>query len=115
MTHAGESDAVASDLTAAIAVGQADPVAAVETALRRAASASHLGAFLRLDADNALSGARTARVGPLRGVPIAVKDNIHVAGEPTSAGSAGLLADRSDTDATVVARLRAAGAVPFGK
>lgn len=52
--------------------------------------------------------------GPLAGIPVAVKDNIDVAGIPTSAGCA-RLTEPAEQDATVVARLRAAGAVPIGK
>src|ERR1043166_6912828 len=51
---------------------------------------------------------------PLYGVPFAVKDNIDVAGMPTTAACPDF-AYTAKTDATAVARLRAAGAVPVGK
>jgi allophanate hydrolase len=51
---------------------------------------------------------------PLRGVPFAVKDNIDVAGLPTTAACPAF-AYTAKTDATCVARLRAAGAIPIGK
>ncbi|MEU6642586.1 allophanate hydrolase [Saccharomonospora sp. NPDC046836] len=51
---------------------------------------------------------------PLAGTAVAVKDNIDVAGLPTTAGSRAFAYD-PDRDATAVARLRAAGAVVIGK
>ena len=54
-------------------------------------------------------------VGPLHGVPIGIKDIIDVAGLPTRAGAAAFAHSLPDRDATLVARLRAAGAVILGK
>lgn len=51
---------------------------------------------------------------PLYGIPFAIKDNIDLAGVPTTAGCPDF-AYRPDKDATVVARLIAAGAIPMGK
>jgi aspartyl-tRNA(Asn)/glutamyl-tRNA(Gln) amidotransferase subunit A len=48
-------------------------------------------------------------------VPIAIKDVINVKGEPCTCGSKMLLPYRSNYDATVIAKLRAAGAIPFGR
>jgi aspartyl-tRNA(Asn)/glutamyl-tRNA(Gln) amidotransferase subunit A len=62
------------------------------------------------------SDARWAKrklLGPLDGVPFAVKDNIAIAGLPTHAGTM-VVKDPAQADATVVARLRAAGAVLIG-
>src|SRR6478735_2167059 len=53
--------------------------------------------------------------GPLHGVPVLVKDNLDVAGLPTTAGSVALQNSIPDRDSGVVAKLRAAGAVILGK
>jgi amidase len=59
---------------------------------------------------------RHARRGPLDGIPVLVKDNIDTADrQPTTAGSLALLQSRPAQDATVMARLRRAGAVLLGK
>jgi amidase len=58
--------------------------------------------------------ARGAARGPLEGIPVLVKDNIAVAGQPATAGSPALARAESG-DAFLVARLRAAGAVILGK
>src|SRR4051794_15453648 len=53
--------------------------------------------------------------GPLHGIPVLVKDNLDVAGLPTTAGNVALQNSVPDKDSTVVAKLRAAGAVILGK
>ncbi len=65
----------------------------------------------RLDAQRA----RGIVKGPLHGVPILVKDNIETRELPTTAGSLALVNNRTGRDATVVERLRSAGAVILGK
>ena len=116
----GSISAVAARLRA----GEISPVALVEQALARLdALDTRLNAFQIVIAEQALADARHAEAelaaghdrGPLHGVPVAAKDLFDVAGLPTAAGSqirAGVIASE---DATVVARLRAAGAVVIGK
>src|SRR5579871_1198894 len=59
--------------------------------------------------------ARGQDPGPLAGVPVALKDNLCTRGHPTTAASRILEGYRPPYDATVVERLRAAGAVAIGK
>ncbi len=80
-----------------------------------------LGAFISVRAERALAEADAAQQrlnagerGPLLGIPIAVKDNLDLAGELATHGTS----ERSriaDTDSEVVRRLRAAGAIVLGK
>ena len=53
--------------------------------------------------------------GTLHGIPVAIKDIIHVAGAPTTCGSKFFSVNPSQPDATVTARLKAAGAIIVGK
>ena len=70
----------------------------------------------RVEAEAADSRARSgARLGPLDGIPIGVKDLLHTRGVVTAAGSKVLEGFVPDRDAVVVERLRAAGAVIIGK
>src|SRR5438445_11243627 len=80
-------------------------------------------AFVHLDREHALAQARALderraqghSLGPLHGIPVAVKDIIDTADYPTELGSPIGNGRRPRDDATVVARLRAAGAVIIGK
>lgn len=76
-----------------------------------------IGGFLDHDLDLALADADKADLSaPLGGLPIALKDNINALGQSCTCGSKFLAgAYRSPYDATVTARLRAAGAIPFGR
>ena len=82
-----------------------------------------LNAYLAITEDDAVAAARRAEReiskgnyrGPLHGIPVSIKDNIAVKGVTTTAGSK-ILADWvPDFDATVVERLKGAGAVILGK
>jgi amidase len=55
-----------------------------------------------------------APVGALAGIPVVVNDSINVAGLPTSAGSIALQDAQPATDSTIVAKLKAAGAIVLG-
>ena len=75
-----------------------------------------IDAYLSIDFEAAAKEAEQADVDlPLGGVPIAIKDIISVAGQPCTCASKILRNYRAPYDATVIRRLRAAGAIPFGK
>ena len=105
---------------AAVASGETTAVATTQAHLDRIAAVDgDVHAFLYVDAEGAL--AQAARVdageltGPLAGVPLAVKDVLCTRGLPTTVGSRMLEGWRPPYDATVVARLKAAGVVLLGK
>jgi len=108
----------------ALARGEASSADLTEAYLARISALDPtLNCYVAVRADEARAEARAAdarrargeRRGPLDGIPIALKDNIDVAGVPTTNG----MGPRPDTtperDAEVVRRLRAAGAVILGK
>jgi amidase len=115
------------DQQAALAAGRTTSEALVRACLDRIAAIDGAGPTLRavlainpeapgiaraLDAERAAHGAR----GPLHGIPILLKDNIESADPmPTTAGSLALRLNVTGRDATLVARLRAAGAIVLGK
>jgi aspartyl-tRNA(Asn)/glutamyl-tRNA(Gln) amidotransferase subunit A len=73
-------------------------------------------AFLSRDFEAALHRAETADVSlPLGGIPIGIKDVINVKGDPCTCASKILQGYTAPYDATVIERLRAAGAIPFGR
>ncbi len=104
----------------AIASGEASAVEVTQAHLDRIAAVdADVHAFLHVDAEGAL--AQAARVdagevtGPLAGVPLALKDVLCQEGVPTTVGSKILEGWRPPYDATVTARLKAAGVVILGK
>src|SRR5437870_13108083 len=75
-----------------------------------------IDAYLSIDFEAATKEAEQADVAlPLGGVPIAIKDIISVSGQPCTCASKMLQNYRATYDATVIRKLRAAGAIPFGK
>src|SRR3984893_15127968 len=75
-----------------------------------------IDAYLSIDFEAAAKEAEKVDVNlPLGGVPIAIKDIINVVGQPCTCGSKILANYRAMYDATVIRKLRAAGAIPFGK
>jgi aspartyl-tRNA(Asn)/glutamyl-tRNA(Gln) amidotransferase subunit A len=84
---------------------------------------ARIGSFLHVDGEGALAQAAAVdraraageTLGPLAGVPIALKDNLCVRGVPATCASKILEGWIAPYDATVVERLRAAGAVIVGK
>ncbi len=104
--------------------GRTSAVAICEALFARIdAVEGNVGAFLRLDrerihADAQASDQRRAEGksrSPLDGVPVALKDNIAAKDEPLTCASRMLASFVSPYDATVTARLRAAGCLPFGR
>ncbi|MEY9936730.1 amidase [Streptacidiphilus sp. MAP5-3] len=110
------------ELAAQLSDGQLTSRAAVERTLDRIeATQPTLNAFRRVRAEAALAEAEEAdrRLAagerlPLLGVPVAIKDDTDLVGEPTAFGCAGDFPP-APADAEVVRRLRAAGAVIVGK
>src|SRR5436190_22256458 len=83
---------------------------------RIAATEPQIDAYLSLDFDEALRQAERADVNlPLGGAPIAIKDIISVSGQPCTCTSRILQNYRAPIDATIIRKLREAGAIPFGK
>jgi amidase len=74
-----------------------------------------LGDRALVEADQADARRRGGDLRPLLGVPVAIKDDTHVAGEITAMGTVATGTQRRDVDAEIVRRLRAAGAVVVGK
>ena len=110
------------EIDRALARGECSSTELTQHLLTRVAAHERLGAFLAVDAEVALAAARAADARrargdatPLTGVPIAHKDIFVTRDFPTTAGSKMLAGYASPFDATVVARLAAAGAVTLGK
>ncbi|MBV8444384.1 MAG: amidase, partial [Candidatus Dormibacteraeota bacterium] len=109
-------------MAAAVRAGELDPVALVREHLRRIRDIDwRVGAFTAVREDEALEEAgelsrRDDRdLLPLAGVPVAVKENVDVAGLPTTFGSRAAPLVPAAADDELVERLRRAGCVVVGK
>ncbi|MFA9566434.1 MAG: Asp-tRNA(Asn)/Glu-tRNA(Gln) amidotransferase subunit GatA, partial [Acidimicrobiales bacterium] len=110
-------------IAAGVASGSRSATETLDTALAAIDAGRELHAFNHVmegaararaaDIDRAVAAGET--VGPLAGVPVALKDNMCTRGEPTTCSSRILEGWRPPYDATVVQRLAAAGAVVVGK
>jgi aspartyl-tRNA(Asn)/glutamyl-tRNA(Gln) amidotransferase subunit A len=114
----------AAQLAAAIASGEASAVEVAQAHLDRIAAVDgKVHAFLHVDTDGALAAARAVdekrargeALGPLAGVPLALKDVLTQKNVPTTCGSRILEGWRPPYDSTVVQKLRAADVVILGK
>ncbi len=113
----------ATQLALAIKTGEVSSVEVVDACLRRIESVNpRINAVVRI-ADGAHDAARRADAdlragrphGPLHGVPFTIKDSLDTRGTVTTAGSVGWAHRVPERDATVVARLTAAGGILLGK
>ena len=112
------------EVSARIAAREVSPVEVLEATLARIDAVDPtLNAYIDVHAETARGAAEAAEIaigagyhlGPLHGVPLALKDNVATRGELTRAGSR-VLRDRVTTeDATIASRLRAAGSILIGK
>ncbi len=114
----------ATELARLIADRKVSSVEVVEAHLHRIEAVNpKVNAIVRVLADEARAGAALAdqavargdRLGPLHGVPFTVKENIDVAGLPTTWGVPALSGAVVPMDAPVVQRMREAGAIPIGR
>ena len=114
----------AADLAAAIARKKVSPVEAVDAVLGRIDKTKVLNAYVTVDGDGARQAARaaeraltrrSARLGPLHGVPFSVKDLVWTKGMRTTFGTPLYRDNVPAEDAPVVARLKAAGGILIGK
>jgi aspartyl-tRNA(Asn)/glutamyl-tRNA(Gln) amidotransferase subunit A len=112
------------EVSARIAARDLSPVEVVEAVLARIAAVdAELNAYVDVHRDSSLAAADAAEraiaagyhVGPLHGVPLALKDNVATRGEPWRAGSHLLRDSVASEDATIARHLRSAGAILIGK
>jgi len=114
----------ATEIAALVRSGEVTALEVADAHLERALSWNdHINAFLHLEPEDIRTHAREIDrhiglghdAGPLAGVPVAIKDNICQTGAPTTCASRMLETFTPPYDAHVVEKLRAAGALLFGK
>ena len=114
----------AAEMSSALASGEVTSVALTKQHLERIADVDKkVKAFLHVDSESALAQAASVdadraagkALGPLAGVPLALKDVLAQEGVPTTAGSKILQGWKPPYDSTVVAKLKSAGVVILGK
>lgn len=124
MTNAELTNIEIHELASLIESGEVSPVEVTEAFLARIdVHNGSLNAYVTVDEEGARAAAETAEKeiktgnyrGALHGIPVAHKDLYATAGLRTTGGSRVLENNVPDTDATVVARLKAAGMVTLGK
>jgi aspartyl-tRNA(Asn)/glutamyl-tRNA(Gln) amidotransferase subunit A len=106
-----------SELREQLRTRAASPVEALDALEKRIAAVDPLiHGYLHRDLEQARALAETADVTlPLGGVPIAIKDVLNVRGQPCTCASKILRGYVAPYDATAIGKLRAAGAIPFGR
>ncbi len=106
-----------SSLRTKLLAGETTPAAILnDLAAGIAARDAATGAYLSHNLEAALAEAASVDLSlPLGGIPIAIKDNLNVLGQPCTCGSKFLENFISPYDATVIRKLRDAGAIPFGR
>ena len=124
MTPETYAELSATEIARRVAARDVSAIAVTEAALARiTATEPRTNAFIHVEDEAARAAAAqvdtaiaSGRVpGPLAGVPVSVKDLVHVAGQPTSFGSRAFAGRPAPGDAAPIANLRAAGAILIGK
>ena len=110
-----------SEMVEQIRARKLSPLELVDAHLRQIEKQNQkLNAFVRILGDEARDMAKASESngrsgGPLQGIPVTIKDSFDFAGIPTTCGSRLFQDLRAAHDATAVARLKQAGAIPIGK
>lgn len=113
-----------SEAVDALRRGEVSAANYAEALIAKASEGAALNAFIHFDPEQVRADARAAdaarerapaSVGPLHGVPLALKDNLDTAAMPTTGGTPGLRGHRPAKNAAIVQKLLDAGAIVLGK